>query len=117
MKLVTMKPSAKTALQLLLLCALLATASCRTYEIRQGNVMKDEAIWTVQKGDSKFRVESMLGTPAMTDPLHPNRVQYVEYHRNSETEPDKLRVVEITYDDALRVENIEYYGFDTGAKR
>lgn len=97
---------------LLSLTLLLATSGCRTYEIHQGNVMKDENIWSVQKGDSKFRVESLLGTPALVDPLHPNRVQYVEDLRNSETEKDKLRTIEITYDEALRVKKIEYYGFD-----
>jgi len=100
------------ALHLAALLLLLSTAACRTYEIHQGNVMKDESIWSIQQGDSKFRVETLLGSPAIEDPLHPNRVRYVEDHRNSETEKDKLRVVEITYDEALRVKKIEYFGFD-----
>lgn len=111
----------KLSLQLLLAAALLSTAACRTYEIRQGNVLKDENVWSVMVGDSKFQVESLLGSPAMKDPLHPNRVRYVEDHRNikekddGETEKEQLRTIEITYDEALRVKKINYIGFDQGA--
>jgi len=112
-----MKIHMKRTLQLLALALLLSTASCRTYEIHQGNVLKDENIWSIMVGDSKFQVESLLGTPAMTDPLHPNRVRYVEDHRNieDEKEKEKLRTIEITYDEALRVKKINYIGFDQGS--
>jgi outer membrane protein assembly factor BamE len=96
----------------LLLTLLFSTTACMQYEIHQGNVLKDDSIWLVEEGDSKFRVESLLGSPAIKDVLHPNRVTYVEDHRNSETDPDKLRRIDITYDDALRVEKIEFFGFD-----
>jgi len=102
----------KRILQLITLSLLLSTSACRTYEIHQGNVLKNENVWSIQEGDSRFRVETLLGSPAIKDPLHPNRVRYVEDHRNSETEKDKLRTVEITYDNALRVKKIEYFGFD-----
>jgi outer membrane protein assembly factor BamE len=101
----------KTTIQLIAIALLLSTAACRTYEIHQGNVMKSENIWSIQEGDSKFQVETLLGTPAIKDSLHPNRVHYVEDHRNSEAEEDKLHVIEITYDNALRVEKIEHFGF------
>ncbi len=108
-------------LRLLLLLALaLSTAACRTYEIHQGNVMENKNIWAIQEGTSKFQVETLLGSPAMKDPLRPNRVRYVEDHRNIEDsddenaaeEKEKLRVIEITYDEALRVKKIKYIGFD-----
>ncbi|MDX8403037.1 MAG: outer membrane protein assembly factor BamE [Mariprofundaceae bacterium] len=102
----------KLILQLIVITLLLSTTACRSYEIHQGNVMKNESIWSIQEGDSKFQVETLLGSPAMQDPLRPNRVRYVEDHRNSDTEEDKLRIIEITYDNALRVEKIEYFGFD-----
>ena len=101
----------KTVIRLVAVALLLSMAACRTYEIRQGNVLKDENVLAIQVGDSRFKVESLLGTPAMKDPLRPNRVRYVEDHRNSKTEPDKLRVIEITYDEALRVKKIDYSGF------
>jgi outer membrane protein assembly factor BamE (lipoprotein component of BamABCDE complex) len=109
----------KTTIHLIAVALLLTTASCRTYEIHQGNVMKDESIWAIQVGDSRFKVESLLGSPALKDPLRPNRVRYVEDHRNIEededtgtTEQEKLRAIEITYDDALRVKKIDYFGFE-----
>ncbi len=102
----------KHIIRLIALTLLLSTTACRTYEIHQGNILKNEDVWSIQEGDSRFRVETLLGSPAMKDPLRPNRVRYVEDHRNSETEKDKLRVIEITYDDALRVKKIEYFGFD-----
>lgn len=107
----------KRIIQLLALALLLTTASCRTYEIHQGNVLKDESVWSVMVGDSKFQVESLLGSPAMKDPLHPNRVRYVEDHRDieDEKEEEKLRVIEITYDEALRVKKVNYIGFDQGS--
>ena len=109
-----MKHAASLLIRTLAVALLLSTAACRSYEIHQGNVMKDGAIWSIKEGDTKFKVESLLGTPALVDPLHPNRVQYVEELRNSEKEKDKLRTIEITYDDALRVKKIDYYGFDSG---
>jgi outer membrane protein assembly factor BamE len=96
----------------LLLAFLFSTTACMQHEIHQGNVLKDESIWLIEEGDSKFKVESLLGSPAIRDVLHPNRVTYVEDHRNSETDPDKLRRIDITYDNALRVIKIEYFGFD-----
>jgi outer membrane protein assembly factor BamE (lipoprotein component of BamABCDE complex) len=96
----------------LLLTLLFSTAACMRYEIHQGNVLKDDSIWLIEEGDSKFRVESLLGSPAIKDVLHPNRVTYVEDHRNSATDPDKLRRIDITYDDALRVKKIEFFGFE-----
>lgn len=104
-------------IRLLLLTIVLSTVACRTYEIHQGNVLNEDNVWSIQQGDSKFQVESLLGSPAMKDPLHPHRVRYVEDHRNieDEKEKEKLRVIEITYDEALRVKKINYIGFDKGS--
>ena len=96
----------------LLLILMLSTTACMQHEIHQGNVMKNENVWLIQEGDSKFRVESLLGSPAIVDTLHPNRVTYIEDHRNSDTDPDMLRRIDITYDDALRVKKVNYHGFD-----
>ncbi|MDT8377036.1 MAG: outer membrane protein assembly factor BamE [Mariprofundaceae bacterium] len=100
-----------TTLSLLFILLFSATA-CMQHEIHQGNVLKDENVWLIQEGDSQFRVETLLGSPAIKDALHPNRVTYVEDHRNSDTAPDRLRRIDITYDDALRVKKIEYFGFE-----
>jgi outer membrane protein assembly factor BamE (lipoprotein component of BamABCDE complex) len=112
-----MKRSMSTIIRIAAIALLLSTVACRSHEIHQGNVLKDDKAWSIYVGDSRFQVESLLGTPAMTDPLHPNRVRYVEDMRNVENEPDKLRVIEITYDNALRVEKIERIGFNQGGAK
>jgi len=96
----------------LLITLLFSASACMKHEIHQGNVIKDENVWLIQEGDSRFRVETLLGSPAIEDTLHPNRVTYVEDHRNAEDDPDSLRRIDITYDNALRVQKIERYGFD-----
>ncbi len=96
----------------LLITLLFSATACMKHEIHQGNVFKDENVWLVQEGDSRFRVETLLGSPAIEDTLHPNRVTYVEDHKNADDEPDSLRRIDITYDDALRVIKIERFGFD-----
>jgi len=96
----------------LMFTLLFSATACMQHEIHQGNVFKNENVWLIQEGDSKFRVETLLGSPAIVDTLHPNRVTYVEDHRNSDTDPDSLRRIDITYDDALRVKKIEHFGFD-----
>jgi len=90
---------------------LLATASCQSVEIHQGNVFKTENIRLIQKGDSRFQVETLLGIPALHDPLHPERVRYIEDIRHSDSGENRTRVIEITYDEALRVDQIKYVGF------
>ncbi len=96
----------------LLFALLFSTTACMRHEIHQGNVLKDESIWLIEEGDSRFRVESLLGSPAIIDTLHPNRVTYIEDRRDAEADPDVLRRIDITYDDALRVKKIEHFGFD-----
>lgn len=96
---------------LLLLLATLAAGGCMKQAILQGNVMKADNVWQIGVGDTRFRVESLLGTPAIQDPLHPNRVHYVEEVDNPDTGEKYTRGVDIEYDNALRVKSIHRYGF------
>lgn len=102
----------KRLLAPLLLFSALAMGGCMSHPIHQGNVMKADNVWMIQVGDTRFRVESLLGTPAIQDPLHPNRVHYVEEVDNDDTGEKFTRGVDIEYDDALRVKSIHRYGFD-----
>jgi len=63
-----------------LLCLIIALSStaCMHRDTHQGNVFSENDVWLIQEGDTKFHVETVLGTPAIKDLLHPNRVQYVE---------------------------------------
>lgn len=101
-------------LKLTLSLLLIALASgCMTQTIHQGNVFKENSTWLVQEGDTRFKVESILGSPALKDTLHPNVVHYVEQYHDADTGEKYLRGMDITYDDALRVKSIRRFGFET----
>ncbi len=97
-----------------LLCLLiiaLSSTACTHRDIHQGNVFNKGDAWLIQEGDTKFHVETVLGTPAIKDLLHPNRVQYVEQVKEESPEVAYTRGIIIDYDDALRVKHIERFGF------
>jgi len=84
---------------------------CVQRPIHQGNDLSKEKIWLIQKGDSKFQVESEWGSPAIQDPLHPKRVEYVEQVKDKEKNQAYVRGVIVEYDKALRVKSLQYFGF------
>ena len=96
-----------------LLCLLIALSSsaCMHRNTHQGNVLNEDEIWLFQEGDTKFRVESVLGTPAIHDLLHPNRVQYIEQVKEVDPDVSYTRGIIIDYDEALRIKHIERFGF------
>ncbi len=91
--------------------ALLWLAGCQTQPIHQGNVLKEDALEQIAIGDSRFRVETLLGSPAVIDPLHARRVYYIEQFEDDEHNKAFVRRVEIRYDKALRVQSIRRIGF------
>jgi len=62
---------------------LLMLGGCMHHVIHQGNVLKPALVDAIQEGDSRFHVESVLGSPVLNDVLHPNRAVYVEWYRNT----------------------------------
>jgi len=80
-------------------------------DTHQGNVFNKGDAWLIQEGDSKFRVESILGTPAINDLLHPNRVQYIEQVNEVDSGIAYSRGIIIDYDEALRVKHVKRFGF------
>jgi len=96
-----------------LLCLLIALGStaCMHRNTYQGNVFNKGDVWLVQEGDTKFHVETILGTPAIKDLLHPNRVQYVEQVKEIDPDVAYTRGIIIDYDNALRVKHLERFGF------
>jgi len=95
----------------LMLCALLSTA-CIKQEIHQGNVIDADKVWIIQEGDTRFAIESQLGSPMVKDSAHPERVLYIEDYYNEDTGEKYTRGVEVTYDNAWRAENIRRFGFE-----
>jgi len=86
-------------------------AGCVYEPVHQGNRLDGKKVFLIKEGDTKFRVETMLGTPMLHSILHPNRVTYYEEYEDEESGDLVKRSVEIIYDDALRVTHINYSGF------
>ena len=97
---------------ILLTLGLLLLNSCVYEPIHQGNRLDQQKVFQIKEGDSKFHVEQMLGTPMLHSTLHPNRVTYFEEYEDEESGKLIRRGVEIIYDDALRVTQINYSGFE-----
>jgi len=98
----------------LLLCLFIALSSsaCMHRNTHQGNVFNVSEAGLIQEGDTKFHVESILGTPAIKDLLHPNRVEYIEQVNEEDTDTAYTRGIIIDYDDALRIKHIKRFGFE-----
>jgi len=96
-----------------LLCLLIALSStaCMHRDTHQGNVFNDGDVWLIQEGDTKFHVETVLGSPAIKDLLRPNRVQYIEQVKEADSGVAYTRGITIDYDDALRVQHLKRFGF------
>lgn len=95
---------------LLLAISVLLLAGCLYEPVHQGNRLDENKVFQIKEGDTKFRVEQLLGTPMLRSTLHPNRVTYFEEFEDEESGNLTRRSVEITYDDALRVTGIRYEG-------
>lgn len=54
-------------------------AGCSVYkvDIQQGNTLDQEQIDQVKIGMNRRQVQYVLGSPMLTDPMHPNRWDYV----------------------------------------
>lgn len=96
----------------LMALAAITLAGCVHEPIHQGNRLDNDKVYQIRKGDTRFHVEQLLGTPVLNDTLHPNRANYYEEFEDEESGKIKKRGVEITYDDALRVIQIKRFGFD-----
>ena len=97
---------------LLCLFIALSNTACMHRDTLQGNVFKEGDISLIHKGDTKFHVENILGTPAIKDLLHPNQVQYIEQVKKTDPETAYTRGIIIHYDDALRVKYLKRFGFE-----
>lgn len=90
---------------------ILLVSSCVQRPIHQGNALSKEKVGLIQVGDSKFEVESEWGSPAILDPLHPNRVEYVEQVKDKKKNEVYVRGIIVEYDKVLRVKSLQYFGF------
>jgi len=100
-----------TLITITLLTSWMLTA-CLHEPIHQGNRLKENNIYLIKTGDTKFSIEQQLGTPVLNNVLHPNRVTYYEEFEDEDTGKILWRYVEIVYDDAFRAQKITRTGFD-----
>jgi len=94
------------------LVMLLPLAACYKVSTQQGNVLKAENLARIQLQDSRYQVESLIGTPVLRDDLHPERAIYVDEYNNPDTGEVRQRRVEIIYNESGRVKSIQRFGFD-----
>jgi len=97
---------------MIMMATLLILSGCLQHVMHQGNVLKPGLVAGIQEGDSRFHVESILGTPVLRDDLHPNRSIYVEEYKNPDTGESFLRRVEIMYGKGNHVDSIKRFGFE-----
>jgi len=95
-----------------IMAALLILSGCLQHVMHQGNVLKPGLVAGIQEGDSRFHVESVLGTPVLRDDLHPNRSIYVESYKDPDTGESFQRRVEIIYGKGNHVDSIKRFGFE-----
>ncbi|MBF0280989.1 MAG: outer membrane protein assembly factor BamE [Zetaproteobacteria bacterium] len=91
----------------------MATTACMKHPMHQGNVLDDQDAQVVHVGDSQFRVETILGSPAIIDSLNPRHVFYIEDVYKPETKVHYKRHIEIYYTPTLLVDRVNLQGFDT----
>jgi len=85
----------------------LAVGGCLKNPVQQGNILKDKQDAAIAVGDTRFRVETLLGTPVLNDILHPNQAVYVESYEDEATGELNNRHLTIVYDQSLRVQSID----------
>ncbi len=68
----------KTPVLLLLVASFLFASGCLyRVPVQQGNILKEDDIKEVQLGMSRRQVSLILGTPAIADPFHQDRWDYI----------------------------------------
>ena len=91
---------------------LLSLTGCISKKIHQGNHINPDSIWIIQEGDTRFAIESEMGTPMIKDEQHPEKALYIEQFFDEDTGESYTRGVEVIYDDAWRAKDIHRFGFE-----
>ena len=93
----------------LALAGLLALSACSgltpsiyKLDMRQGNVLEEETVAQLRPGMSKGQVQNLLGTPALVDPFHLDRWDYVYlYYPRGDRERGEERRVTLFFEGDL----------------
>jgi len=92
--------------------ATLLLSGCLNDPIHQGNRLDLNEVEQIKEGQTRFRVEQLLGTSMLNSSLHPNRVTYYEEFEDEDSGDMVKRGIEISYDEAWRVKQTRRFGFN-----
>lgn len=70
-------------------------------DTQQGNIIEAEKLMQVERGLTQDQVQFLLGTPVISDPLHPDRWDYAYYFKDGDTGETKLERVTILFNRGL----------------
>ena len=88
-----------------LIAALILTGGCKVIykqNVQQGNAHEQDDLDQVELGMSKKQVAYLLGTPAVHDPFHQDRWDYISMFSRRGSDPVR-RLVTLTFQDDLLV--------------
>jgi outer membrane protein assembly factor BamE len=63
-----------------------------TIDVRQGNYLDNALVARLRPGMSKTQVQTLLGTPLVTDPFHTNRWDYVYLYEHDGDMQERRRL-------------------------
>jgi outer membrane protein assembly factor BamE len=96
-------------LSLLLVITLLTlpvTGCVYRVDVQQGNLLEDKEVEAIKVGMTRSQVRFLLGTPAISDPFHADRWDYIYYFRQGRKRTAD-RAWLIVYFDGDRVREIQ----------
>jgi len=89
-----------------ILLTLPVTGCVYRVDVQQGNLLEDKEIEAVKVGMTRSQVRFLLGTPAIADPFHADRWDYIYYFRKGRKRTAD-RAWLIVYFDGERVREIQ----------
>lgn len=96
------------------LLAALALSACSSYtpflyrvDVSQGNIYDQATVAQIQPGMTRKQVRRLLGTPLLADPFKQNQDRYVYRFTSGKSGITYRRDLNIAYDQANRVINIQ----------
>lgn len=68
-------------------------------DVQQGNLLEDRDIEAVRVGMTRSQVRFLLGTPAVDDPFHADRWDYIYYFRKGRSRKAERSWLIVYFDD------------------
>jgi outer membrane protein assembly factor BamE len=105
-------PTTRSHLTLImaLLLATLLLAGCNDFiyktDVSQGNILRSKDIELLEEGLTKSQVISLIGTPAVADPFHQQRWDYISTY-STRGEDLTVRHMILTFDESDRLLTME----------